>query len=65
MRIRVKGVLAVSALWFAGTAAAVDETPFLLGPPSQTGPVEVRVGFYLSDVNEVDEENQRVIGRWQ
>ena len=29
--------------------------PFLLGPPLADGPVRVAVGFFLSDVNEVDE----------
>lgn len=37
------------------TPAATRAEPFLLGPPDTDGPVSVSVGFFLSDVNEVDE----------
>ena len=36
-----------------------SEEPFLLGPPTGDGPVEVAVGVFISDVNEIDLENQR------
>ena len=38
--------------------AASRAEPFLLGPPDRNGPVTVSVGFFLSDVNEVDEQRE-------
>ena len=42
-----------------GAARASPQTPpnppFLLGPPKQIGPVVVRVGFELHDINEIDD----------
>ena len=40
--------------------ALCQEEPFLLGPPTSEQPVQVLLGFYLTDVNYVDEENQRL-----
>ena len=40
-------------------AAAQDGSKFLLGRPEDDGPVPVSVGFYLSDINDIDEERQR------
>jgi len=39
-------------------ATAARAEPFLLGPPDSDGPVRVSVGFFLSDVNEVDERRE-------
>jgi hypothetical protein len=38
--------------------AAIRAEPFLLGPPDGDGPVTVSVGFFLGDVNEVDERRE-------
>lgn len=35
--------------------AAAQNAPFLLGPPTQAGPVVVRAGFDLLDINEVSD----------
>lgn len=53
-------VLLIAALSITSVAIAADEGPFLLGPPAQDGPVVVKAGFYLSDVNDVDEEDQQI-----
>ena len=53
-------VLLIAALSITSVAIAADEGPFLLGPPAQDGPVVVEVGFHLSDVNDVDEEDQQI-----
>ncbi len=37
------------------TPSITRADPFLLGPPTADGPVPVSVGFFLSDVNDVDE----------
>lgn len=47
---------AATAVLGAADAAAAEE--FLLGPPIQDGPVVVRVGFRLSEVNDIDEERE-------
>ena len=60
MNRRLLSILSISALSMTGLAVAEDEAPFLLGPPTQAGPVVVEVGFYLSDVNDVDEEDQQI-----
>jgi len=60
MKLRTLQALSVAALWVSGVAFAQGEAPFLLGPPVQDGPVVVQAGFYLSDVNSVDEEAQRL-----
>lgn len=36
-------------------ASTRGDPSFLLGPPDANGPVAVKVGFFLSDVNEIDE----------
>jgi len=59
MTVRTLRTLLAAALWITGAAIAQDETLFLLGPPTQDGPVVVRAGFYLNDVNDVDEEDQQ------
>ena len=47
------------ACGFTAHAAAQDQQPFLLAPPTTDGPVVVEVGFFLSDINEIDVGNQR------
>jgi hypothetical protein len=60
IQLRAWLILFLATLWMTGVAFAQDEAPFLLGPPVQDGPVVVKAGFYLSDVNNVDEEAQRI-----
>jgi hypothetical protein len=48
-------VCAVLALLLPGVAHGAD---FLLGPPPSDGPVEVRGGVFLSDVNAVTEQEE-------
>jgi hypothetical protein len=40
-------------------AHAQDAEPFLLGPPTDDGPVTVSVGLVINDINEIDETAQR------
>jgi len=40
-------------------ASAASATPSLLGPPPGEGPTIVRIGFFLRDINRIDEEAQR------
>lgn len=47
--------LLFTSIALIATPAAGQRGPFLLGPPDADGPVTVSVGFFLSDVNEVDE----------
>ncbi|MEH6592420.1 MAG: hypothetical protein V7746_19295 [Halioglobus sp.] len=35
-----------------------NDTSFVLGPPNQSGPTTVYVGFFLSDVTDIDEERE-------
>lgn len=49
--------LAVVGFLAAGPAVA-DDGAFILGPPQEGGPTVVRVGFFLSDVNSVNEEQE-------
>jgi hypothetical protein len=49
-------VLAAAASGDPPDAAAKEA--FLLGPPNPDGPVVVRVGFRLSEVNDIDEERE-------
>jgi hypothetical protein len=51
-------LVAIALLCWPGNAVSQQE-PFVLGPPQSTVPVRVSLGFYVSDVNDVDEENQR------
>lgn len=60
MRLRARRLILAAILWGSGDVFAEDDTPFLLGPPPVDGPVVVEAGFYLSDVNEVDEEKQQI-----
>ena len=52
-------IIAFAAVAFltAGRAIA-DGGEFILGPPRGDGPTVVRVGFFLSDVNSVNEEQE-------
>jgi hypothetical protein len=50
--------LALATAVGAGAPAAEAGAPFLLGPPSPDGAVVVRVGFRLSEVNDIDEERE-------
>jgi hypothetical protein len=59
IELRTLLALSLATLSISGVAIAQDEPPFLLGPPPQDGPVVVQAGFYLSDVNRVDEEAQQ------
>jgi len=49
---QISAILLLSA---QGDGAAVT-TPFQLGPPPGDGPLIVRAGFFLQDINRVDEE---------
>jgi hypothetical protein len=44
----------------AATASAQvsNDAPFVLGPPSSSEPIPVHVGFFLSDVTDLDEERE-------
>jgi hypothetical protein len=57
MRLPPCALLCVS-IALAVAPAAWGAEPFLLGPPDTDGPVTVSVGFFLSDVNEVDEQRE-------
>jgi hypothetical protein len=45
-------------LLLVGAPAAMHAEPFQLGPPVDDGPVRVSVGFFLTDVNEIDEQRE-------
>jgi hypothetical protein len=50
---------AILLAWLAAAGVqASEEDRFLLGPPASDGPTVVKAGFYLSDVNRIDEENE-------
>jgi hypothetical protein len=55
-------VLAMCCLGIAVVEPASAQTAtresFLLGPPKNGGPVVVRAGFYLIDINAIDEESE-------
>ena len=44
----------------AATASAQvsNDAPFVLGPPNSSEPIPIHVGFFLSDVTDVDEERE-------
>lgn len=44
----------------AGTASAQvsNDIPFVTGPPNSSEPIPIHVGFFLSDVTDVDEERE-------
>jgi len=52
-------IVALAAVgFFNGGPAVADDGGFILGPPQEGGPTVVRVGFFLSDVNAVNEEQE-------
>jgi hypothetical protein len=59
-----------AAFVLVGATAAAGED-FLLGPPQGNGPVTVQIGFRLTEINGVDEENETfdfggvLTQRWQ
>jgi hypothetical protein len=57
MRSHLYALLCASIVLIVAPAAASAD-PFLLGPPDADGPVTASVGFFLSDVNEVDERRE-------
>jgi hypothetical protein len=57
MRSRPRVLLCASIALIVVPAVTRAE-PFLLGSPNADGPVTVSVGFFLSDVNEVDERRE-------
>jgi hypothetical protein len=57
MRWWSRVLFAASIALSAAAAAAPSEAP-LTGPPIGDGPVTVSVGFFLSDVNEIDERRE-------
>jgi hypothetical protein len=52
-------ILLVACLVLSAGATAQDQPSFLLSPPPGDGPVVVQVGFFLSDVNRIDIEQQQ------
>jgi len=40
------------------SAQASDDPPFILGPPDSSEPIPIHIGFFLSDVTDVDEERE-------
>jgi hypothetical protein len=40
------------------SAQVSNDAPFVLGPPSSSEPIPVHVGFFLSDVTDLDEERE-------
>jgi len=40
------------------SAQVSDDAPFVLGPPNSSEPIPIHVGFFLSDVTDVDEERE-------
>ena len=49
-------VLQLCAIVLTHASLATTGVPFQFGPPTSDGPVVVRAGFFLHDVNNVDEE---------
>ena len=58
MKARSLPILAVACILLSVGTTAQEEPRFLLSPPPGDGPVVVRVGFFLSDVNRIDVEQQ-------
>jgi Neurotransmitter-gated ion-channel ligand binding domain len=60
MRPRIRALLVAPAilLWSALAAAPSRAAQDLLAPPSADGPVRVSLGFFLGDVNAVDERRE-------
>jgi hypothetical protein len=69
--MRSQWVLLLASIVLIVTPAATQAKPFQLGPPDSGGPVEVAVGFLLSDLAAVDEHREtfefeaRLTLRWQ
>jgi hypothetical protein len=59
MRLRSLPILAVACHLLSAGTQAQEEPRFLLSPPPGDGPVVVQVGFFLSDVNRIDIEQQQ------
>ena len=61
-QITKRAILVLQCLLVLGSMAvcsgAASGPPFQLGPPPGESPVIVKVGFYLKDINDVDEESQ-------
>lgn len=55
MRLRDCILLGLVIALILTPAETRGDSRFLLGPPESDGPVAVKVGFFLSDVNEIDE----------
>ena len=55
---RLIASLALTSIFSMALATEPDGEPFLLDPPGGDEPVMVRVGFFLSDVTDVDEERE-------
>ena len=57
--LRAGAVVAAGLVgWVALGAATASAQPALSGPPAGAGPASVRVGFYLTDITEIDEERE-------
>jgi hypothetical protein len=54
----VLACLALAVAITPGASNAAGGEKFLLGPPAEDGPVVVRAGFRLSEINDIDEENE-------
>ena len=52
-------ILAIAQLPAAQSVVAQEPPSFPLAPPAADGPVVVRLGYYLTDVNTIDEGQQR------
>ncbi len=60
VRILMCGMFLLLCQIMAATASAQvsRDAPFVLGPPNSSEPIPVHVGFFLSDVTDVDEERE-------
>ena len=55
----VPALAGLLVLWLGARCAEADlGAPFELGPPGGDGPVKVKIGFFLKDINDIDEEKQ-------
>lgn len=59
VRVTLAILLLLLSVGWVGQAAAQEDIT-LLSPPPVDGPVVVRVGFYLSEVNEIDLQHHRM-----
>jgi len=60
VRILIYAMFLMLCQIIAATASAQvsDDAPFVLGPPNSSEPIPIHVGFFLSDVTDVDEERE-------